>query len=77
MLGWLRERPAKARLIADGILEGMREIGVLFLAFAPLDAVLGGRPLIDSAGALLFFVGAGAILLGGALVFEWRRKDDG
>ena len=51
MLGWLRERPARARLLAERIEEGMRELGVLFLAFAPLDAVLSGRPLVQ-VGAL-------------------------
>jgi hypothetical protein len=77
MLGWLRERPAKARRLADRVLELMRELGVLFLAFAPLDAGLSQRPLRESAGALLLFAGLGFFLFGAALMFEWRRDHDG
>jgi len=77
MLGWLRGRPAKARRLADRILEGMREVGVLCLAFAPLDVALSQSPLRKGAAVLLLFVGLGAFLFGGTLVFEWRRDHDG
>ena len=54
----------------------MREVGILFLAFAPLDAGLSQRSLRESAGGLLLFLGLGSFFFGGALVFEWRRRDD-
>ena len=76
MLGWLRERPARARLIVERILEGMRELGVLFLAFAPLDAALSERSFREVAGAALFFSGLGCSLYGAALVLEWRSRHD-
>ena len=77
MLGWFREQPTKARLLADRIIEGMREIGVLFLAFAPLDAALSPGARRDSTRAFLLFVVLGAFLFGGALLFEWKRDHDG
>ena len=77
MLGWLRQHPGKARRLADRILEAMREIGVLLLAFTPLDIALNPSSVRDSAGALLLFIGVGLFLFGAALVFEWRRNDDG
>ena len=76
MLGWLRERPARARLIAERIEEGVRELGVLFLAFAPLGAVLSGRPFQDYRWALLIFIALGLLFFGVALLSEWRRGDD-
>ena len=55
----------------------MREIGVLFLTFGPLDAGLSERSLRDTAGVLLLFLGLGAFLFGAALALEWRREHDG
>ena len=52
----------------------MREVGVLFLAFAPLDVALSPSP--RSAGTLLIFVGIGFFLFATALAVEWRRGDD-
>jgi hypothetical protein len=49
-----------------------REIGVLALVFVPIDVVLAG----DTPGRrawLLIFLSAGAFLLGGALLSEYRR----
>ena len=77
MLGWFRKEPTKAKRLAERVQEGMREVGVLFLAFAPLDVALSPEPVRDSVGVLLLFVSLGALFFGGALVFEWRRQDDG
>lgn len=76
MLGWLTRQPTKARRLRDRVLEGMREVGVLFMAFASLDVALSPEPIRDSVIPLLLFLGLGMLLFGGALVFEWRRGDD-
>jgi len=58
---------------AERVVEAMREVGVLLIAFAPLDAAFSGGP-----GALrlavAFFV-VGLILFAGAVVLEGRRSD--
>lgn len=74
MLGWLKRKPARSRLLADRILEAVREIAVLLLAFAPLDVALG--PSRRSTGTLLIFLGIGLFLFATALAVEWRREDD-
>jgi len=64
------EQPQKVRRIHERLLEGLREIGVLLMAFAPLDAVL-----VESAavrGTLLLFLALGCFLFGAAVVLEWR-----
>lgn len=76
MLGWLRRKPAKARLLRDRILEAAREIAVLLLAFAPLDVALSPSPIRSTAGPLLFFIGLGLFLFAATLVFEWRAGND-
>lgn len=58
--------------IKERVEEGMREVGVLMVAFAPLDALMkpgGPTPwgLMASFGLL------GVLLFCGALVMEWRR----
>ncbi len=75
MIAWLGQRPAKTRLLLDRILEGMREIAVLFLAFAPLDVALN-RSSGSSTSSLLLFVILGLFFFAGALIIEWSRTDD-
>lgn len=76
MLRLLRDHPAKAKRLMERIHEGIREIGVLFLAFAPLDVALGQQPLRDAIGVLLFFLTAGALLFAAGLAIEWRSGHD-
>lgn len=58
--------------IKERLEEGMREVGVLLIAFAPLDAFMKpGEP--TPWGILVFFVVAGILLFWLALVLEWRR----
>lgn len=74
MLSRLHAQPAKVRRARNRVLEGAREVGVLLIAFAPLDAVL-----IESRGArstLLLFLVLGGFLFAVALIIEWRRDDD-
>jgi hypothetical protein len=56
--------------------EATREIGVLLIAFAPLDAVVEFGRGEQRAGrfALAFFL-AGAFLFVLAIMLEWRRGD--
>ena len=58
--------------IKERVEKGMREVGVLLIAFAPLDAFMkSGEP--TPWGTLVFFVVAGILLFWLALVLEWRR----
>lgn len=69
----LRERPAKARRAISRIIEGMREVGVLLIAFAPLDVALSSNALADDLPILVLFLGLGGLLFLAALYLEWRR----
>jgi hypothetical protein len=62
--------PAGART-----LEGMREVGVLLIAFAPLEAALSGEPIFHHVRFLLVFLGGGFVLFGLSLLLEWRIDD--
>ena len=53
----------------------MREVGVLLIAFAPLDAALSTEPLANHINFLLVFVGGGSALFLSALALEWRFLD--
>jgi hypothetical protein len=57
----------------ERIEDGMREIGTLLIAFAPLDAALT-ECREHVAVFLLLFLGLGALLFIGALVLERRRS---
>ena len=61
---------AKSRSVRERIEDGMREVGTLLIAFAPLDAVLAERP---AASFLLSFLILGLVLFTVALVLERRR----
>jgi C4-dicarboxylate-specific signal transduction histidine kinase len=59
--------------VAERIEEAMREIGMLLLAFAPLDAVLA-EPA--RTGRLLLFFCFGIFLFIAAVLLERRRARD-
>jgi len=62
----------RQRRLFGRLIEGMREVGILLTAFAPLDVAVnlaGGK---NPAGVLLFFAGLGLLLFAGALALEWR-----
>lgn len=74
MLAWLYRDPAKTARLSARILEALREIGVLLVAFTPLDAVLLQRDIPNMALFLAAFLGSGVMLFLVALVFEWRSS---
>lgn len=58
--------------IAERIEEGLREVGVLLIAFAPLDVALNHRQPGNLTFLSLFF-GLGISLFAWALILERRR----
>jgi len=72
MLRWLRRHPAKTARFGERIVEAMREVGVLLIAFTPLDAALQPRDIHPVGVFLAVFLGAGLLLFFGALILEWR-----
>src|ERR1035437_7347821 len=59
----------------DRILDGLREVGLLLIAFSPLETAINRTSLRDAAGFLMLFLGGGLALFAIALVLEWRRQD--
>lgn len=76
MLKIFDQNPGKARRVEERVLEGMREVGVLLVAFTPLDAAFSRDSLRDSIWALLVFGGFGVMLFAVSLVLEWRSEDE-
>ena len=60
------------RTAQERIEEAMREVAVLFLAFAPLDAALGAGP--TRWWLVLLFLSLGAFLFMAALRLERKRR---
>ena len=71
MSGRFRDDP-RAKDIGKQIRDGMREIGVLFIAFAPLETALQNRSIRETWPALFGFAFAGVVIFLCALVLEWR-----
>jgi hypothetical protein len=59
------------KTLGERIADGMREVGVLLLAFAPLESALSHRGE-GSRDFLMLFFGSGMSLFSVALVLEWR-----
>ena len=72
---WFRQDPPKARRLGSRIFEGLREVGVLLIAFAPLEAGLSEKDVLDQARFLVGFLGGGFLVFGLTLVLEWRFLD--
>lgn len=72
---WVVENPGKAAQLARRIREGLREVGILLIAFAPLEAALNRSHLRDAWGFLVAFVGIGVTLFAFATFLEWRSGD--
>ena len=68
----MRRHPFKAARLLDRMQEALREIGVLLMAFAPLEAPLSR----GSTRFLLLYLSVGFVLFVLALALEWRRAND-
>ncbi len=66
---------SELKTIGERIEDAMREVGVLLIAFAPLDVALNHHQAGDL-NFLLLFLGLGAALFTGALLLEGRRGKD-
>ena len=73
MRGWLRGNPKQVNKLADRVFEGMREIGILLIAFAPLDVTVTPANGREPGAVVLLFAGFGLFLFVGALSLEWRH----
>ncbi|MDD5304148.1 MAG: hypothetical protein PHS14_13690 [Elusimicrobia bacterium] len=63
---------SEMKTVWERIEDGQREVGVLLIAFAPLDVALN-RHSPGNFNYLLLFLGLGAFLFVGALIQERRR----
>jgi hypothetical protein len=61
-------------IAAERVLEAMREVGILLIAFAPLDFAVSGAPVRISWPYLLGFLLAGLILLSSSILVERRLR---
>lgn len=59
--------PRKKRRLRHRILEAMREVGILLMAFAPLDGALMPIPETQWQTLLIFFFGGGLLFVLGVL----------
>jgi hypothetical protein len=58
----------------ERVLEAMREVGILLIAFAPLDFAVSGAPIGRSWPYLLVFLVVGLSLLSSSILIERRVK---
>lgn len=67
---WLRHNATKRARVLARLEEGLHEIGVLLMAFAPLDVAL-----LDTKqwGILALFLSVGFTFFCLAIIMEWRR----
>jgi len=75
-MNWSRRNPAKTARAIGRCLDGLREVGLLLVAFGPLEAAVNRTSLRDAAGFLVLFFGGGLVLFGTALILEWGYQDE-
>lgn len=66
---------SEIKKVGERIEDAMREVGVLLIAFAPLDVALN-RHAGGDLSYLLLFLGLGMSLFVGSLILERRRGQD-
>jgi hypothetical protein len=59
-------------IVAERVLEAMREIGILLIAFAPLGFAVTDAPATSSWPYLSGFLIVGLALLASSIIVEWR-----
>ena len=69
----LRPVPSDTRSVRERIEEAAREIGLLLMAFAPLDTAVGAAQG-QKTGSTLFSALVGLCLFVGAMAMEQRRR---
>jgi hypothetical protein len=67
---------SETKKVAERVEDAIREIGVLLIAFAPLDVALN-RHVGGDFTYLLLFLGLGEFLFVGALILERIRGQEG
>ncbi len=77
VFAWLWRDARRSRRLLSRVIEGAREVGVLFITFGPLEAAFSGPLAQHTVRDLLLFVGIGAFLFFGSLALEWRFDDHG
>jgi hypothetical protein len=65
--------PSETKPVLERIEAAAREIGVLLIAFAPLDAAVNAAQG-QKVGSLLYFALLGLCLFTVAMLMEWYRK---
>ena len=71
---WLEKNPKKAARLTERIIEGLREVGLLLIAFSPIDAAISKGTLREATEFLVGFLGGGLVLFGLGLFLEWRYR---
>src|SRR5665213_1415073 len=64
--------PVKKRRAAGIVWEALREIGILLIAFSPLDMALNSDGKVLRWTAMCLFLVAGLIMFIGGIIGEWR-----
>ena len=76
VLNWFRRNPKRGWRLFSRFLEMLREIGVLLMAFAPLEAGIRSRGFSDSdQGTMLRFFLTGVALFASGALGELGVKD--
>jgi hypothetical protein len=75
MFGRIVTNTAKHRLVKIRILEALREVGILVIAFAPLDVVMDTAPLEVTWKRLTGSMVVGFLLFASGVIGEWRLDD--
>src|SRR5688500_14024507 len=72
---WLARHPRRAIRAVTRVAEALREVGVLLLAFTPLEAGISPDPVAEHLAFLLTFLGFGIALFSLGVAIEWRLDE--
>ena len=74
--GWWSDARKRNRL-QRRVVEAMREVGVLLIAFTPLDIVVSDGGLTGHWGSFVLFFGVGVTSFFLGVIAEWEVEDAG